>query len=124
MAQGRGNARAILFAAAMLAVVQAVAAKDIIVGGSNKWDYPPGTDTTYYDTWAASTTFNVGDNLGKWILFILRLQLRNSRFHRWLGECGICESYKGGRKGNLQRGRWTAKREMKSHPVNHQPCVY
>lgn len=45
--------------------------KDIIVGGFNKWDYLFGMDIIYYDIWVVLMIFNVGDNLGKWIFFIL-----------------------------------------------------
>jgi len=61
-----GDAKAILLALALLAIVQAARAKNIVVGGSvQKWDFPPGTDTTYYDTWTAAQSFAIGDQLGK-----------------------------------------------------------
>lgn len=66
MAYRRGDAKAILLALALLAVVQAVGAKDIVVGGATQmWNLPPSTNVTYYVTWTAAQSFAIGDNLGK-----------------------------------------------------------
>jgi hypothetical protein len=66
MAQGRGHAKAILRMVALLAFSHAVAAKDLVVGGSTQeWNFPPGTDTGFYDTWSNGIKFAVGDNLRK-----------------------------------------------------------
>lgn len=62
MAQGRGNAICLLFVASLLAVAHTVVGVDHIIGGTQKWDYPPGTDKNYYATWAATQNFVVGDS--------------------------------------------------------------
>lgn len=62
MAQGRGNAVGVLFVASLLAFAHTVVGVDHVIGGTNKWDYPPGTDTNYYATWSAKHNFVVGDS--------------------------------------------------------------
>lgn len=40
-------------------------AKEHIVGGSNGW-----SQSVDYSSWASGETFNVGDTLGKFVIFI------------------------------------------------------
>ncbi|XP_024365881.1 uncharacterized protein [Physcomitrium patens] len=63
MAQGRSSAMAVLVIVAVLAFSQAVTAKDYNVGGTLNWDFPPGTDVGYYDTWSSQQKFVAGDSL-------------------------------------------------------------
>lgn len=71
MAQGRGNAVGVLFVASLLAFAHTVVGVDHVIGGTNKWDYPPGTDTNYYATWSAKHNFVVGDSAGEYLSFFL-----------------------------------------------------
>lgn len=66
MVQGRGNAVAValMVMVAFFAASEVVSATSYTVAGSYGWTYPPGTDTTYYDTWASKQKFVVGDTLG------------------------------------------------------------
>lgn len=66
MAQGRGNAVAValMVMVAFFAALEVASATSYPVAGTYGWQFPPGTDTTYYNTWSAKQKFVVGDFLG------------------------------------------------------------
>lgn len=66
MVQGRGNAVAValMVTVAFFAALEVASATSYAVAGTYGWQFPPGTDTTYYDTWSAKQKFVVGDSLG------------------------------------------------------------
>lgn len=68
---------AVLVIVAVLAFSQAVTAKDYNVGGTLNWDFPPGTDVGYYDTWSSQQKFVAGDSLSKHLSFHFTLNSRN-----------------------------------------------
>ena len=43
--------------------------KTFVVGGRINWTVPQGNHTTFYDEWAASKRFHVGDSLRMSFLF-------------------------------------------------------
>jgi plastocyanin len=66
--QGRGSAvnMLVVLASTLLATLllqTGAEAKNHIVGGAKKWDYPAVADMGYYDKWAAQQTFLPGDTL-------------------------------------------------------------
>jgi hypothetical protein len=65
MVQGRGNAAAValMVMVAFFAALEVVSATAYTVAGTYGWQFPPGTDTNYYDTWASKEKFVVGDTL-------------------------------------------------------------
>lgn len=66
MVQGRGNAVAValMVMVAFFATLEVASATAHTVAGTYGWNYPPGSDTNYYNTWSSKQTFVVGDTLG------------------------------------------------------------